>query len=180
MSNISAKKIVWMIAKTVMTVIVFMLLFSLVYGTAQKAYDFGYRIFAEDPVAPAPGLTVSVAVVEGKSVMEVGEILQEKGLIRDAKLFYLQEMFSNYHGKLQPGIYELSNSMTPEEMMAVMAANAPDEIEGEEVTVSGNSESSELLDEDADTEYVGTEETSDAELDEMEETEEVFVDEAAE
>jgi UPF0755 protein len=107
--------------------------------------------------------------------MEVGEILQEKGLIRDAKLFYLQELFSNYHGKLQPGIYELSNSMTPEEMMAVMAANAPDEIEGEEeVTVSGNSESSELLDENADTEYVGTEETSDEEM------EETFVDEAAE
>ncbi|MCR5011888.1 MAG: endolytic transglycosylase MltG [Lachnospiraceae bacterium] len=175
MSNISTKKIVWMIAKTVVSVIILMLLFSLIYGTAQKAYDFGFRIFAEDPVAPPPGLTVSVAVVEGKSVMEVGEILQEKGLIRDAKLFYLQELFSNYHGKLQPGIYELSNSMTPEEMMAVMAANAPDEIEGEEeVTVSGNSESSELLDENADTEYVGTEETSDEEM------EETFVDEAAE
>ena len=58
--------------------------------------------------------------------------------------------------------------------MAVMAANAPEEIEGEEITVSGNSESSELLDENADTEYVGTEESADEEM------EETFVDEAAE
>ena len=72
---------------------------------------------------------MSVAIVEGKSVREIGEILEEKGLIRSASLFYLQEMVSSYHGKLQPGIYELSTSMTPEEMMAIMAASSETEEE---------------------------------------------------
>jgi UPF0755 protein len=120
----------------------------LVYRFALDAYDFGYRIFAETPVSPEPGLTMSVAIVEGKSVMEIGEILEGKGLIRDAYLFYLQEMFSTYHKKLQPGVYELSTAMTPEEMMGVMAANTvADDFEEEEIT--GNSEeSTELLPEE--------------------------------
>ena len=143
----SSKKIVFMIVKTVCSIILLMLIFSFVYSMCSKAYDFGFRIFAEDPVSPAPGHTVSVAIVEGKSVMEIGEILEGKGLIRDAYLFYLQEMFSTYHKKLQPGVYELSTAMTPEEMMGVMAASSVDDFEEEEI--SGNSEeSSELVLED--------------------------------
>ena len=64
------------------------------------------------------------------SAMEVGKMLEERGLIRDANLFVLQELLSENHGKMQPGIYDLSTAMTAEEMMDVMAADAPKE--GEE------------------------------------------------
>ena len=86
-----------------------------------EAYDFGRRIFSEEPMTPAPGYSTSVAIVEGKSSKEIGKILEEKGLIRSGTLFYFQEMVSDYHGKLLPGVYQLSTSMTPEEMMAIMA-----------------------------------------------------------
>ena len=52
--------------------------------------------------------------------MEIGQILEEKGLIRDAKIFYIQETLSEYHGYLAPGIYELNTSMTIEEMINTM------------------------------------------------------------
>ena len=113
----------------------------LVYRFALSAYDFGYRIFAEEPVSPEPGLTMSVAIVEGKSAKEIGEILEEKGLIRNAWLFYLQEFFSSYHKELKPGIYELNTAMTPEEMMAVMAASSGSSDDDEEEVI-GNSEAS--------------------------------------
>jgi UPF0755 protein len=135
----SSKKIVFMIVKTVCSIILLMLIFSFVYSMCSKACDFGFRIFAEDPVSPAPGHTVSVAIVEGKSVMEIGEILNSKGLIRDPKLFYFEEFCSDYHGRLQPGIYEFSTSMTPLEMMEIMATDTDDE-EDEEETATGNSE----------------------------------------
>lgn len=135
----SSKKIVFMIVKTVCSIILLMLIFSFVYSMCSKAYDFGFRIFAEDPLSPAPGHTVSVAIVEGKSVMEIGEILNSKGLIRDPKLFYFEEFCSDYHGRLQPGIYEFSTSMTPLEMMEIMATDTDDE-EDEEETATGNSE----------------------------------------
>lgn len=91
-----------------------------VYRYALVAYDFGYRIFAEEPVSQEPGRDISVAIVEGKSAMEIGQILEEKGLIRDAKIFYIQETLSEYHGYLAPGIYELNTSMTIEEMINTM------------------------------------------------------------
>lgn len=115
------KKILLSVAKSIMTLVVVVFILMVVYRVMLKAYDFGYRIFAEEAMSPAPGLTVSVAIVEGKSVMEIGEILEEKGLIRSATLFYLQELVSSYHGELQPGIYELSTAMTPTEMMEIMA-----------------------------------------------------------
>ena len=150
-----ARRVAWSIVRFIFGLVMSIVIMMLVYRFALDAYDFGYRIFAETPVSPEPGLTMSVAIVEGKSVMEIGEILEGKGLIRDAYLFYLTEMFSTYHKKLQPGVYELSTAMTPEEMMGVMAANATEELEEEEI--SGNSEESSDL---ADTEM---EEDSDEE-----------------
>ena len=142
----SPRKVAWAIVKTIFGVVIAAVIMMLVYRFALEAHDFGYRIFAEEPVSPEPGLTMSVAIVEGKSSMDIGKILEEKGLIRDAYLFYLQEFFSSYHKQLKPGIYELNTAMTPEEMMAVMATSASgSEEEGEEI--SGNSETSvELLD----------------------------------
>ncbi len=97
------------------------------------AYDYGYRIFTEAPVSLGEGRIISVSVEEPVSVKAVGNMLEERGLIRDANLFVIQELLSENHGKIQPGIYDLSTAMTAEEMMAVMAEKAPDEEEAQEV-----------------------------------------------
>lgn len=94
-----------------------------IYKVSLTAYDYGYRIFGEPPISEGEGRTVTVTIPEGKSVTEIGEILVERGLLRDAKLFSIQEKVSTYKDKLRPGIYELSTSMTAEEMMAIMAEN---------------------------------------------------------
>ena len=57
----------------------------------------------------------------------IGEILESKGLIRDAKLFYVQNLLSHYKDKLRAGVYILNTSMTMEEMMQIMSAAEPDE-----------------------------------------------------
>lgn len=92
-----------------------------VYKYALQAYDFGYRVFAEPAVSEGSGTEITVAIVEGKSALEIGKILEEKGLIRSAQVFYAQEMLSEYHGYLAPGIYTLNTSMTIEEMLSTMA-----------------------------------------------------------
>lgn len=133
----NAKKIVISIFKTCITIGILLVVAMFVYKLCIKTYDFGYRIFADEPMSPPPGYTTSVAIVEGKSVMEIGEILEERGLIRNAYIFYLQEMVSDYHDKLVPGIYELSTAMTPVEMMAVMSADFTED--GEEESEEGSS-----------------------------------------
>lgn len=117
------KKMIWGVTKSIFKIALTLAVVLLIYNLGLKAYDFGYRIFAEEPVELGTGRMVSVSIVEGKSVSEIGEILEEKGLIRDAKLFYLQEMFSEYKGELKPGVYELSTGMTPYEMMEIMSAS---------------------------------------------------------
>lgn len=110
------------------------LVFAVTYilRAAAAAYDYGFRVFTEEPVSLGEGRTISVSIEEPVSVKDVGKMLEERGLIRDANLFVIQELLSENHGKIQAGIYDLSTSMTAEEMMDVMAADAPEEEEEEE------------------------------------------------
>ena len=112
-------------------VAVAVLVIVVVYKGAITAYDYGYRVFQEPPVAEKPGMDVSVEITMGKSALQIGEILEAKGLIRDAKLFYVQNLLSHYKDKLRAGTYTLNTSMTMEEMMEVMSAQEPDEAAGD-------------------------------------------------
>ena len=93
----------------------------MIYRLAFKAYDFGYRVFAEPAVAEGTGIDVVVQIPLGSDASEIGKILKNAGLINDDKLFVAQELLSEYHGKLEPGTYSLNTSMTSEEMMAAMS-----------------------------------------------------------
>ena len=94
---------------------------------ATSAYEYGYRVFTEEPISQGEGRTISVSVEEPVSAKDVGKMLEERGLIRDANLFVIQELLSENHNKIQPGIYDLSTAMTTEEMLSVMSADAPEE-----------------------------------------------------
>lgn len=132
--HFDAKRVLQSIFRMVITIAVIMVLVRLIYGGMNKAYDYGYRIFADEPITPPPGEDKYVGIVEGNTVMEIGEKLEENNLIRSARLFYFQELLSVYHGKLQSGAYVLNTEMTPYEMMAVMAAGYEDSEEEEEET----------------------------------------------
>ncbi|MCH5253979.1 MAG: endolytic transglycosylase MltG [Lachnospiraceae bacterium] len=118
----------WVISvlETVIKVVIAVFIIKFVYNAAIEAYDFGYRVFAEEPVTVGEGRTISIYVKEDESVRDVGADLERKGLIRDGNLFFVQELLSEHHGKIQPGIYDLNTSMSSEEMLAIMAAEAPD------------------------------------------------------
>ena len=77
------------------------------------------------------GRTVEVTVTDGMTAAQVGKLLQEDGLIKDAEVFGYQERFSSYHGKIYPGTYTLSTEMTPSEMIKKLAENAPAEDDAE-------------------------------------------------
>ena len=104
-----------------------MLVLLLVYatiGVSKVAYDFGYRVFTEPAVAEAPGEDVLIQIKEGMSAQELGQMLEEKGLVRDGNLFYLQLKLSAYSKKMEPGVYTLNTSMTAEDMMVTISDTA--------------------------------------------------------
>ena len=102
-------------------ILICLFLILMIYRLAFKAYDFGYRVFAEPAVAEGTGIDVVVQIPLGSDASEIGKILKNAGLINDDKLFVAQELLSEYHGKLEPGTYSLNTSMTAEEMMAAMS-----------------------------------------------------------
>lgn len=126
------KEVIGAMAQLVIKVAVFGFIIMYIFRFATAAYDYGFRVFAEEPVSTGEGRTISVYVEDGNSPKDVGNMLQEKGLIRDANLFMIQELLSESHGKIQPGIYDLSTSMTAQEMLAVMSEQAESEEEEEE------------------------------------------------
>ncbi len=95
----------------------------LIYEGASVCYDYGYRIFTEPAVSSGEGRSVTVTITEDMSPADIGELFQTKGLVEDATLFTLQYYFSEFRRDVKPGEYELSTSMTAEEMMEVMASD---------------------------------------------------------
>lgn len=94
-----------------------------IYRGALICYDYGYRIFTEPAVSAGEGRTVTVAITEDMSPADIGRMFESKGLVRDGRLFMLQYYLSEYRENVGPGIFELSTSMTAEEMMEAMVVS---------------------------------------------------------
>lgn len=117
----NAKYLVVATVETIIKVAIIAAAIVFVFRGATQAYDFGYRVFADQPVSIAGGRTITVGIAQDASVKDIADMLQEKGLIEDANLFIVQELLSAYHGEILPGIYDLSTDMTAEQMLAIMS-----------------------------------------------------------
>jgi len=121
------KQFIVSVATAAVKIIVLILLVRYVIGVATTAYDFGYRIFTEEPMSAGEGITYTVELSEETTPQQVAEALEDYGLIRDKNLFYVQYLLSSYKDKLMPGNYELSTAMTADEMLEIMASSYVDE-----------------------------------------------------
>ncbi len=128
----SASKIVMRLVSISFTVLLFVIAVYGLYELGLKSYKYGYRIFAEPPMSAGEGKDRLVQVKDSMSEMEIAEMLEEKGLIRDRFLFVLQLKVSGYSGKLKAGPYTLNTSMTAEEMLQVMSQEDLTDTEQEE------------------------------------------------
>lgn len=123
------RRIFMNIAAMLVRIFIVLVIISVIYKLMFKAYDFGYRVFAEEAMSGEPGRDIEITVPVGSSAMEIGEILENRGLIRDKNLFFVQERLSEFHGKLAPGEYTLNTSQTARDMMEVMAKEEEEEEE---------------------------------------------------
>ena len=117
------------VCETILKIVFAIVVVTVIYRGAIKAYDYGYRIFEEPPVSSGEGYTITVTIDDKMSAKEMGIMLEDKGLIRDADLFIFQYMFSEYKDDLLPGEHDLSTAMTAEEMMEEMTKEKVMEVE---------------------------------------------------
>jgi len=120
----NSKRVGLGILDTIIRVVIIIVAAMLITKYAKVAYNFGYNIFYQVPVTTSgEGKTVRITIDDTVTVTELAKQLEEVGIIQDWKLFYVQERFSNYHGKIVGGTYELSSTMTADELLEVLTAN---------------------------------------------------------
>lgn len=117
----SVLSVVGAVLGAIFRVVVVLFAVHFIYNGATLAYDYGYRIFTEPAVSAGEGRKITVSITEDMSPADIGELFETKGLVRDGRLFVLQYYLSEFLKDVGPGTFELSTSMTVEEMMEAMA-----------------------------------------------------------
>lgn len=128
----SLKQVFAAILNMVFRLTISVVVIMVIYRLAMYSYHLGYMVFADAAMEVSPGRDVTITVETDDSVMDVGETLERRGLISDAKIFFVQAYLLEYKDALCPGVYSLNTSMKAEEMLEVLAASADDESEEEE------------------------------------------------
>ena len=116
---------------TILKIVILVLIVLALITIGKKAYEFGYKVFAQETVSDPPGKDVVVTIPDGLDAGEVGKLLEEKRLILDGDVFRVQEFLSKYHNKIKPGTYTLNNSWSAEQMLEVLSGADESETETE-------------------------------------------------
>ncbi len=130
-------------AGSILKILVYICLAVFLVFLARQAYTLGYQVFNQKPLESGEGTPVTVVVTDDMSVMDVGDMLRERGLLEESPLvFWFQELFSDFHGDILPGAYILNTSQTVDEMLEILAQvnteGQPTSLnEGEEETQEG-------------------------------------------
>lgn len=117
-----ARKLAGTILSVSCKTLLFVLVVFLLIFVGRGLYNFGQKIFREEALTTAEyAYSKEITIPEGKSVMDVAEILEEEGMIEDSKLFFVQVLLSDYYKKFVPGTYTISTDMKPTEIMVTIS-----------------------------------------------------------
>jgi UPF0755 protein len=107
--------------------IIYLVIIFAIIMLGKSAYNYGYAVFADRKMSEAPGVAVTVTIKPGMSTYKIGKLLQRKGLVKDAKVFVVQEKLSNYRGKIKPGSYIVNTSFDINKILAILAQEQVEE-----------------------------------------------------
>lgn len=111
---------------------VMILVIAGIYRLGEYAYTYGYSIVSDAAVEEKPGRDMRVVLSGDMTVREAALLLERRGLVKDADIFRIQLKVNKYEDKIKPGEYILNTSMTPKELMQILAGEGEEEEEEEE------------------------------------------------
>lgn len=103
-------------------VIIAVCLIMVLYKGASSAYYYGYSIFHDTGMEEEPGRVVSVTIDKNLTPKDIGKVLEDRGLVENATVFYLQTLMVERGSEMKPGRYDLNTSMSAYDMINIMAA----------------------------------------------------------
>ncbi|HIS47400.1 MAG TPA: endolytic transglycosylase MltG [Candidatus Scybalocola faecigallinarum] len=102
-------------------IVIYALVIFLVYRAAVFAYDFSYNVFGDPVMSKYDTQTVTVVVDDGDSASTVASKLKDAGLIKYEAAFVIRVRLEEMGDKIMPGTFELSPSMSVEEILQILA-----------------------------------------------------------
>lgn len=108
--------VAWKMLRPVAGVLIAILI---VGGVLKLGYDFAYNKMLA-PVDEDSTQVIEVSIANGSSLSAIADKLEEEGIIRNSTAFKLYVDFSDMSSKLLAGKFELSPSMTFDEIIKVL------------------------------------------------------------
>lgn len=81
------------------------------------SFNFAYSVFSDSALNPASQEYKVVEVPADSSVLDIGEALEESGIIKDKYVFFAKVRVKGYGDKIVSGKYGLCASMKYEDIM---------------------------------------------------------------
>lgn len=106
--------------ETVIHVGVYILVIFLFIKAATLAYDFSYQVFGNPAMSKYNQETVRIDVPAGTTVKEVAKTLEENDLVKYEAAFVLRMKLAKLSDKIQPGTYEMSQTMTADDIVLAL------------------------------------------------------------
>lgn len=103
-----------------LNVVIYVLIVLFAIRVVTYSYQFSYQVFGNVAVSENSQEVVPVQIPDGASTDEVAAQLKKKGLIEDERAFIVHTALTKYSGLIQPGSYELSPSMTMNEILSTI------------------------------------------------------------
>lgn len=91
------------------------------------AYNFSYKVFTDQPGSYLESPQVQVVIPPDSSTAEIVDILIDSDVVEDKYVMLAKIYISSYHGKLMPGTYVLSKTMTQSEILKILTHTEDEE-----------------------------------------------------
>ena len=91
------------------------------------AYNFSYKVFTDNALNPNSTKEVEFVIQPDSSTIEIVDDLVEQGVVADKYVMIAKIYLSSYHGKMMPGIYVLSPSMSEDEILKEISRTGGEE-----------------------------------------------------
>ena len=122
------------LAGFIFRIVLYVFMGVLIFWCGRHAYQFGYEVFSQQPLAAENGREIIVSIPEGAGDVQIARILQERGVVHSAPVFLAQEILVGYYGRLRSGNYTLVTSDTPAQIMGILAGEESPAQGGEAVS----------------------------------------------
>lgn len=102
--------VLWLCIRTTINLI---LIFVLVRGFV-LGYTFSYKLFVDVPYMSGNNENVVVTIEESALPGDVADMLYEKRIIEDKKIFLARVYIGRYSSKIRTGDYVVNSTMSPD------------------------------------------------------------------